>query len=186
MIGSQQFFEISARFSMYLGYSEWNESPVAGFRYCQVTRNHPLAKARQRLLQNSVSHSGATYASRIFFFFFLPLFDNAAVLVRYAICGKATWLSAGKSGRQLCTPSLVPPFLPPLSITNVLSFLISLHRSKRLVFFRHSRVWFLSVTCVSFKALDVLIGWRFTSKRNVASLSSSTSYRFLINKSDFQ
>lgn len=115
-------------FPMYLGYSE-NESSAVRFQY-RVSRSRSLAKARQRLLQDSAHacRTDATYASRIFFFF-LTLFDNAVVLVQYAICGKATWLSAGKSGRQLCIPSLVPPSLPPLSITNVLSFLFFLHRS---------------------------------------------------------
>lgn len=65
-------------------------------------------------------------------FFFLPLFDNATVSVLYAICGKATWLFAGKTGRQLCTPSLLPPSFPSL---NALSFLFFLQWSKCLVFF---------------------------------------------------
>ena len=38
--------------------------------------------------------------------FFLPLLDNT--VLRCTICGKAVQLSAGKSERQLCTPSLVP------------------------------------------------------------------------------
>lgn len=50
--------------------------------------------------RSRVSHS-RTYASRIFYHF-------STTVLRYTICGKATQLSAGKSERQLCTPSLVP------------------------------------------------------------------------------
>lgn len=48
--------------------------------------------------------------------YFLPLLDKTGV--RYAICGKATQLSVGKSERQLYTPSLVPSKARLLSHTS--------------------------------------------------------------------
>lgn len=59
--------------------------------------------------RSRVSHS-PTYASRIFY--------HCPTAWLYAICGKATQLSAGKSERQLCTPSLVPSKSRLLSYTS--------------------------------------------------------------------
>lgn len=82
----------------------------------------------------------------------------------YAICGKATQLSAGKSERQLCTPSLVPPKSPAFSLTPPICLFDSLSSSlieRSRFFFRYSRepfaCGFFAMAFVSFKALDVLM-----------------------------
>lgn len=91
--------------------------------------------------------------------YFFPLLDNAVVLVRDSICGKATQLSSGKSERQLCIPSLVPPksLLSSLLWSPTFPFPFCLCRFNHLTFFNCFTLANQPHVFVSFKTLDIFL-----------------------------
>lgn len=135
----------------------WKRTTSSGIPTLARLSKRLLAKARRRPPQDSAHACRAlapTYAFRIFY--------HCPTTRSYAICGKTTQLSAGKSERQLCTPNLVPSKSRPLShISDLLLGSLSSLLIERSRFFlllsRAVRAWFLAMAFVSFKALDVLM-----------------------------
>jgi len=79
------------------------ELPTAGFRHFGAPLETPACESEAARRPPQDSAHACRVRADLCISYFLSLSDNTV-----AICGKATQLSAGKSERQLCTPSLVP------------------------------------------------------------------------------